>query len=388
MAKIIHLLPHNIEDFIFSDYYNFDHHSIRFLEKIEKFAKEKNLCFEQELWVLTKKKKNFFEVLHNKGFKVKFFPISIKIPLPLEISFPLIKEVVKFKSLEKTVWHLHSYYLFMNDLIALFLFLKRKNFLIHYRGGGPSFTPRAFLYTIYHYLFGLRITLNLANFILVQNHDEEKRLINFLKIKKSKIVYFPNSIEKRLILQKTNINYKKKEIIKLIVAGRIEKFNKKKKIINVLKNILSKNKNCYLEIVGLKDKDEFLVKLKNEFSNQVILTPWLTKEQLLNKFQTGDIFLHLNKKNEGSPMTLIEAQSQGLPVLAFDIEGVRDIIKSNFNGFLVKNEAELEKKINEIIKNPSQLSKMRINSLKTIKKNFVDEMYFPKLINIYYSLLK
>jgi len=389
MTKVIHILAHNIEDFISGDYNDFDHHSIRFLEKVRKFAKMENFEIDQELWVLTKKNKKIIEINHKKGFKIKLFPISIKLPLPLEISFSLLKEIIKFKSSKKIIWHLHSYYLFMYDFIAPILFLKKQKFLMHYRGGGPSFTPKAFLYTLYHYLIGLRIALNLASFVLVQNHNEEKRVKNFLKVKKEKIVYFPNTVSKNSILNSKSLK-RGGDRVKLVIAGRLKKIKEKELIIEIFKKILSQKKNCFLEIIGLRKKDKKLTELKNAFSNQVNLFGWLKKKELLERFQKSDIYLHLNTKGvfEGSPMTLIEAQSQGLPVLAFDIEGVRDIIRPNLNGWLVRNYQELKDKLEKIITNPSILSTMKKNALGVVKKDFVDEKYFPILLKIYQSLIK
>ena len=85
MPKIIHILAHNIEDFITGDYSSFDNHTIRFMEKINKFSNNK---YEQELWLLSKKDFST-TVTHKKGFKIRLFPISIKLPLPLEISFSM-----------------------------------------------------------------------------------------------------------------------------------------------------------------------------------------------------------------------------------------------------------------------------------------------------------
>ena len=275
----------------------------------------------------------------------------------------------------------------MNDLISIILFLKKQKFLIHYRGGGPSFTPKAILYTLYHYLIGLRITLNLANFILVQNHNEEKRVINFLRIKKNKVIYFPNSVPKEINKEKIK---NKNDFFKIVIAGRTEKLKNKEKLKEIFENLLSENEKITIEIVGIKNKEklEKFLELEKRFKERFLLTPWLNKEKLFEKYQETNLYLHLNTKDEGCPNTIIEAQSQGLPVLAFDIEGVRDIIKNEYNGYLVKNYPELEKKLKEISENLKKLLEIRLNSINAIKENFIDENYFPKLIEIYSSLIK
>ena len=47
-----------------------------------------------------------------------------------------------------------------------------------------------------------------------------------------------------------------------------------------------------------------------------------------------DIFC-LTSFNEGLPISLIEAMAAGLPVVGTNVAGIRDVIKSGFNGFLV-----------------------------------------------------
>lgn len=51
--------------------------------------------------------------------------------------------------------------------------------------------------------------------------------------------------------------------------------------------------------------------------------------------QKSDIFWHLSV-TEGMPLAIIEAMALGLPIIGFDVEGVRDVVSDNRNGYLVK----------------------------------------------------
>lgn len=382
MPKLIHILPHNIEDFISGGYTNFDHHSVRFIERVAKFWSVEEIL-EQELWVLSKKFKKIETFSHSLGFKIKVFPISIPLPLPLEISWPMIKAVFQAKK-ENVLWHLHSYYLIMNDFLSLLLYFKKQKFVIHHRGGGPSWTLKAFWYTVYHYLVGLRIVLNLASFVFVQNYDEKKRVEDFLRIKKEKIIYFPNTVGKEII-SKGNKKFGERRNFIIIISGRVEKLISRPLILEKLKKVLA-NKACKLEIVGVKDNNKILNNFKNSFIGQVDLLPWIRKEALFEKFQLADLLVHPNDKDEGSPAVLVEAGSQGLPLIGFDIAGVRDIIKDDFNGYLVKNAHDLYKKIIFLANNHDRLNELRENSIDIIKNNFTDEIFFPRLVQIYLNL--
>jgi glycosyltransferase involved in cell wall biosynthesis len=85
-------------------------------------------------------------------------------------------------------------------------------------------------------------------------------------------------------------------------------------------------------------------------------------------------------------MALIEAQSQGLPAIGFDIDGVRDIIRHGYNGFLIKDIHELDHIIDKISDDSKLLKTMSEHSRRNIKEYFIDEIYFPHLIHIYSSL--
>lgn len=56
----------------------------------------------------------------------------------------------------------------------------------------------------------------------------------------------------------------------------------------------------------------------------------------------ADIFVHLSLR-EGLPVALMEAMAAGLPVIAADIRGIRDLIDSEKGGILINpyNSSEL-----------------------------------------------
>lgn len=368
------------------DYNNFDHHSTRFLKRIKDFSFNAGEEIEQELWVLSKKAKTVTTVNHEAGFILKLFPVSLNFPLPLEISWSIIKAVFLYKE-ENVVWHLHSYYLFLNDILGVILFFKRFKFVIHHRGGGPSWTLKATLYTIYHYLFGLRIVLNLASRVFVQNHDEAIRVSKILFKNNSKLIYFPNTVGANLV---EKLEHRSKSIVreeKIMIAGRAIKILNSKEVIKLL---LDCAHNFNITIVGCSNKEKEILKAEFINSAKVTIKGWMSKEELIDELLSGSIFFHTNMKEnfEGSPSTLIEAQACGLPSLGFGIAGVKDVIKDGYNGFLFADINEAFLRLPEILKKKEEINKMRDNCLKNVKENFLDENYFPQLIEIYKSLFK
>jgi len=89
---------------------------------------------------------------------------------------------------------------------------------------------------------------------------------------------------------------------------------------------------------------------------------------------------------EGKGMTLIEAGSMAKPLIATNVEGCKDIVKDNYNGFLCesKNAKSLsEACIKMIVLDENSRIQMGINSRKFVKENFSIE----KVIDIYDKII-
>ncbi len=89
---------------------------------------------------------------------------------------------------------------------------------------------------------------------------------------------------------------------------------------------------------------------------------------------------------EGKGMTLIEAGSMGKPLIATNVEGCKDIVKDNYNGFLcqVKNKDSLAKAFEKFLNLDEEQNKlMGENSRKFVSENFD----VRKVIEIYENII-
>lgn len=69
------------------------------------------------------------------------------------------------------------------------------------------------------------------------------------------------------------------------------------------------------------------------------------------QFQKSGLFL-ISSLYEGSPDVALEAMAVGLPIISTDVGGVRNYIKDNENGLIVKDEQEMGVAMNYLIENP------------------------------------
>lgn len=82
-----------------------------------------------------------------------------------------------------------------------------------------------------------------------------------------------------------------------------------------------------------------------------------------------DLFV-LPSFQEGLPTVLLESMACGVPVIATDIPGTRELVEDGVNGWLVPpGDAEaLARKIQQAIRSPEELERLRMAAVKTVQK--------------------
>lgn len=93
------------------------------------------------------------------------------------------------------------------------------------------------------------------------------------------------------------------------------------------------------------------------------------QNDVLPYLKNADIFC-LSSSFEGNPISIIEAMSVGLPIIAPSIGGIPDVVIDKENGFLfnVDNKQDLISKLLELINNPNLRAIMRKNNIKRSKE--------------------
>ncbi len=136
-----------------------------------------------------------------------------------------------------------------------------------------------------------------------------------------------------------------------------------------------------------KEIEEQIEQIKINQSIDIRLTSWIRDIQTFN---AGMDIICLTSNNEGTPVSLIEAQACNIPVISTDVGGVKDIVFNNETGFIVpKNNVEkFAEKLLLLIEDKKKREKMSQNGWSFVKDNFHYqrlvkdmELYYKKLLN-------
>ncbi|MFD1359100.1 glycosyltransferase family 4 protein [Fictibacillus halophilus] len=103
---------------------------------------------------------------------------------------------------------------------------------------------------------------------------------------------------------------------------------------------------------------------------------------------SSDIFV-LSTNYEGLPLSIIEAMSKKLPVIATDVGGVSELIEQNLTGILVKNRDAngLAENIDFLIKNPKKRVEMGNAGFQKYSTEFSLQNMLTKTHEIYTNIL-
>ena len=110
------------------------------------------------------------------------------------------------------------------------------------------------------------------------------------------------------------------------------------------------------------------------------------KDDISDELINNDVYI-LSTHYEGLPISIIEAMSYGLPILATNVGGNSEILENNINGFLFTSKDELAEKLNYLINNPETVKKMGQESYRIFSDEYSLSQCLTKINNSYLELL-
>lgn len=189
-----------------------------------------------------------------------------------------------------------------------------------------------------------------------------------------------NSLKKKL-------GIKKKDFVVMTVS-RLAKEKSVDRIINNHKELVKKYSNMKLLIVG--DGPD-IDKLKDEakslgVSDSVIFTGKVPLNDIPIYYQLGNVFVTASK-SETQGLTVVEAISSSLPVVAVKDDSFVNSVIEDFNGFVFTDD---EKYINSISKlyEDKELYNRLSNQSRLLSEDFSSEYFALKVLKVYETAIE
>jgi glycosyltransferase involved in cell wall biosynthesis len=306
----------------------------------------------------------------------------------------------------------------MNDIATIFalrkIMMKLKPAIVHTHGSKPGVSGRlaawfarvpVVIHTFHGHLFHSyynkfvsssiiileRFLSGLTTKIIVLSHQQHKEICVRYKIAKpEKVKLIPLGVDeaaynKNAAELRRNFRcsyHLNEDCIAIGIIGRIVPVKNHHLFINVIVNLLHsevKNRVKFF-FVGdgytRKELEEHLTKEGIAWGNskantfaKVIFTSWITH---VTDVLHGLDVVALTSFNEGTPLSLIEAQICQKPVVATDVGGVRDTFINNESGFLINDHdvTEFTDKLLLLIQNKELRKEMGEKGYYFVKENF------------------
>lgn len=199
--------------------------------------------------------------------------------------------------------------------------------------------------------------------------------------------YKENFNQKDINSLKKKLGIKKKDFVVMTVS-RLAKEKSVDRIINNHKELVKKYSNMKLLIVG--DGPD-IDKLKDEakslgVSDSVIFTGKVPLSDIPIYYQLGNVFVTASK-SETQGLTVVEAISSSLPVVAVKDDSFVNSVIEDFNGFVFTDD---EKYINSISKlyEDKDLYNRLSNQSRLLSEDFSSEYFALKVLKVYETAIE
>ena len=172
----------------------------------------------------------------------------------------------------------------------------------------------------------------------------------------------------------------------VLYVGRFVKYKGLEYLIRAMKHV----EHGTLIIAGKGKLEQHLKQIvRDEKLENVNFLGHVPDEDLPKLYRVSDVYVQpAITRGENLPVSILEAMASGIPVIASDFPGIRDLVKDDF-GIRVKpkNILGIAEKINEMLSNDALRFEMGKNARKNAE-NYSWEDISKKVLNVYEEALR
>lgn len=179
--------------------------------------------------------------------------------------------------------------------------------------------------------------------------------------------------------------------IAVAIVGRLAPIKNHFMFLDVLDRLFQQGIRFKVFIVGDGSEQqaiEIRVNALNEkYGPNITMTSWIKD---IATFNAGMDVICLTSDNEGTPVSIIEAQATNIPVVVTDVGGVRDIVLDGETGFIVppRNIEIFAEKLKILVTDEKKREKMSQNGWKFVEEKFHYKTLARNMEQLYRTLLE
>jgi|WetSurMetagenome_2_1015567.scaffolds.fasta_scaffold186322_2 glycosyltransferase involved in cell wall biosynthesis len=228
-------------------------------------------------------------------------------------------------------------------------------------------------------------------FIAVSNSTKEFAISNVPKIKNQiEVVYNGIEYNKKIIIDNNQFRNKlgiEKDSIIISMIGRIVEHKGHNILLSAISK-LNENRNITCLIVGEGDYVAQIKKLSASYNFKILFIDSVPEPDPY--FNFSDIIVVPSLCCEGLPISLLEAGKFSKPVIASNIEGIKEVIIHGVNGYLINpgDTEELKKYLKILLSDKDKRLELGLKLNQTISDMFSVETMVDKTLKIYNKMIK
>ena len=181
---------------------------------------------------------------------------------------------------------------------------------------------------------------------------------------------------------RTRMNWQKDKV--LVSIGRLAMEKNWETLLRAAAIVYPDNPDLRIVLIGDgPDKDQLQeLAIKLGIGDRVFFTGKVPFSEIPAYLKAANLF-GFASTTETQGLVTMEAMAAGLPVVAVDASGTRDIVDHGEQGMLVENNSNaLADAINQLLNSPEQMQRFRENALEKAK-SFAMENLAEKMIDVY-----
>lgn len=273
-------------------------------------------------------------------------PIIWKLPLKLMLS-P-----------KGSIFHVHISQVGLPEVALIVAKVRGFKYVSHFHlDVGPS-GKFGFLFLLYKkYILG--IVLRNSNKVIVFSPEQKKLVHDLYQVPSANISIVPNGVAQDFFYDKVRPLPKTK--LNLLYVGRLAYQKRVERLVETLS--LTKSP-VFLTVVGDgEDMEKLIDEAKKLKLKNITFVGRKSGSDLRQFYRNADVFV-ISSDKEGMPLVVLEAMAGGLPIIASDVIGLKELVEGT--GILVTNPSAktFADAIDKVWEKPEQLKDLSVRSFK------------------------